>query len=77
LCFRGVSWREGPHHLGVLVSTADVMENRPLLDMVWRACFRWQLRPQRTTGDTTYGAVEIIRALSDAGASSRQSEAAR
>jgi hypothetical protein len=53
--------------LGVLVSAADVMENMPFLDMVWRACFRWKLRPRSATGDTTYGTVEIIRALEDAG----------
>ena len=53
--------------LGVLVTAADVMENMPFLDMVWRACFRWKLRPRSATGDTTYGTVEIIRALEDAG----------
>jgi transposase len=53
--------------LGVLVTAADVMENMPFLDMLWRACFRWQLRPRSATGDTTYGTVEIIRALEDAG----------
>jgi hypothetical protein len=53
--------------VGVLVTAADVMENMPFLDMVWRACFRWKLRPRSATGDTTYGTVEIIRALQDAG----------
>jgi transposase len=53
--------------VGALVTAADVMENMPFLDMVWRACFRFQLRPQSATGDTTYGTVEIIRALEDAG----------
>jgi len=48
--------------LGVLVTTADVMENMPFLDMVWRACFRSQIWPRSATGDTTYGTVEIIRA---------------
>jgi hypothetical protein len=33
----------------------------------WRACFRWKLHPRSATGDTTYGTVEIIRALEDAG----------
>jgi hypothetical protein len=51
----------------VLVTAADVMENMPFLDMVWRAGFRWQLRPRSATGDTTYGTIEIIRALEDAG----------
>jgi transposase len=31
--------------LEVLVTPADVMENLPFLDMLWRVCFRWQLRP--------------------------------
>jgi hypothetical protein len=53
--------------LGVLVTAADVMENMPFLAMVWRACFRWKIWPRSATGDTTYGTVEIIRALSDAG----------
>jgi hypothetical protein len=53
--------------LGVLVTAADVMENMPFLDMVWRACFRFQIWPRSATGDTTYGTVEIIRALEDAG----------
>jgi len=53
--------------LGVLVTAADVMENMPFLDMVWRACFRWKIWPRSATGDTTYGTVEIIRALEDAG----------
>lgn len=53
--------------LGVLVTAADVMENMPFLDMVWRACFRWKLRPRSATGDTTYGTGELIRALEDAG----------
>jgi transposase len=53
--------------LGVLVTAADVMENMPFLDMLWRACFRSQIWPRSATGDTTYGTVEIIRALEDAG----------
>lgn len=53
--------------LGVLVTAADVMENMPFLDMLWRACFRWKLTPRSATGDTTYGTLEIIRALEDAG----------
>jgi hypothetical protein len=53
--------------LAVLVTAADVMENMPFLDMLWRACFRWKLRPRSATGDTSYGTIEIIRALEDAG----------
>jgi hypothetical protein len=39
----------------------------PFLDMLWRACFRWKLRPYSATGDATYGTLEIIRALEDNG----------
>lgn len=53
--------------VGVLVTAADVRENMPFLDMLWRTCFRWKLRPYSATGDTTYGTVEIIRALEDNG----------
>jgi transposase len=53
--------------LEVLVTPADVMENLPFLDMLWRARFRWQLRPRQVTGDTTYGTVEDIVAVEDQG----------
>jgi hypothetical protein len=49
--------------LGVLVTPADVMENLPFLDMLWRARFRWRIRPRQVTGDTTYGTVENIVAV--------------
>ena len=51
--------------LEVLVTPADVMENQPFLDMLWRVCFRWQLRPDQVTGDTTYGTVENIVGVED------------
>src|SRR5215211_3606333 len=51
--------------LEVLVTPADVMENQPFLDMLWRACFRWQIRPDQVTGDTTYGTVENIVEVED------------
>jgi transposase len=53
--------------LEVLVTPADVMENQPFLDLLWRVCFRWHLHPRQATGDTTYATVENIRALEDAG----------
>jgi transposase len=53
--------------LGLLVTPAEVMENQPALDLLWRACFRWRLRPRQVTGDTTYATGEIIRAVEDAG----------
>src|SRR3954454_6385550 len=51
--------------LEVLVTPADVMENQPFLDMLWRACFPWQIRPDQVTGDTTYGTVENIVGVED------------
>jgi hypothetical protein len=53
--------------VAALVTPADVMENVPLRDLLWRVCFRRKLWPDQVTGDTTYGTVENIVALEDAG----------
>ena len=53
--------------LAALVTPAEVMENLPMLDLLWRVCFRWKLRPRQVTGDTTYGTLENIVAVEDAG----------
>ena len=53
--------------LAALVTPADVMENQPALDLLWRACFRWCLKPQQVTADTTYATGENIRAIEAAG----------
>jgi transposase len=53
--------------LAALVTPAEVMENLPMLDLLWRVCFRWKLRPRQVTGDTTYGTTENIVAVEDAG----------
>ena len=53
--------------LAALVTPADVMENVPLRDLLWRVCFRRKLRPWQVTGDTTYGTLENIVAVEDAG----------
>jgi transposase len=53
--------------LAALVTPANVMENVPLRDLLWRVCFRRQLRPDQVTGDTTYGTVDNIVAVEDAG----------
>ncbi len=52
--------------LAALITPADVMENVPLRDLLWRVCFRRKLRPRQVTGDTTYGTVENIVAVEDA-----------
>jgi transposase len=53
--------------LAALVPPADVMENQPMLDLLWRVRFRRKLHLRQATGDTTYGTVENIVALEDAG----------
>ena len=49
--------------LTALVTPAEVQENQPALDLLWRARFRWKLRPRQVTGDTKYGTVENIVAI--------------
>src|SRR5437867_7130832 len=51
--------------LAAFVTPADVMENTPMLDLLRRVRFRWQLHPERAVGDTSYGTIENIRALED------------
>jgi hypothetical protein len=52
--------------LSVLVTPADVMENQPMLDLLWRTTFRWRTRTRRVTGDATYGTKENIAAVEKA-----------
>ena len=49
--------------LTVLVTPAEVQDNQPALDLLWRARFRWKLRPQQVTGDSKYGTAENVVAL--------------
>lgn len=49
--------------LAALVTPSEVMENQPVLDLLWRVRFRWKLWPRQFTGDTTYGTAEIVTAL--------------
>ena len=51
--------------LTALVTPAEVQDNQPALDLLWRARFRWKLRPRQVTGDAKYGTVENIVALED------------
>ena len=53
--------------LAALVTSADVMKNAPMRDLLWRVCFRHKLRPHHVTGDTTYGTTENVVAIEDAG----------
>jgi transposase len=49
--------------MAALVTPSEVMENQPMLDLVFRARFRWKLWPRQATGDTTYGTIENVVAL--------------
>ena len=49
--------------LAALATPADVQDNQPALDLLWRTRFRWKLRPRQVTGDTKYGTVANIVAI--------------
>jgi transposase len=49
--------------LNVLVAPSEVSENKPMLDLHWRARFRWKLWPRQATGDSKYGTEENIVAI--------------
>lgn len=53
--------------LTVLVTSAEVMENQPMFDLLWRVRFRWKLWPRQATGETTYGTAENIVAIEHQG----------
>lgn len=53
--------------LDVLGTPSEVTENRPMLDLLWRTCFRWSLWPHHVTGDSKYGTRENIAAIEKAG----------
>src|SRR5713226_3409257 len=52
--------------LAVLVTPGEVMDNQPMLDLLWHVYFRWRVRPRQVTGDTKYGTIENIKAIEDA-----------
>jgi transposase len=53
--------------LDVLVTPAEVTENLPMLELLFRTRFRWHLRPHSVTGDAAYGTVENVAAVEKAG----------
>jgi transposase len=53
--------------LDVLVTPAEVTENLPMLELLFRSRFRWRLRPRSVTGDAAYGTTENIAAVEKAG----------
>jgi transposase len=53
--------------LATLVTSASVMENSPMLDLVRWLRFRWHLLPHQATGDKAYATLENIKGLEDDG----------
>ncbi len=53
--------------LTVLVTPAEVQDNQPALDLLWRARFRWKLHPRHVIGDSKYGTVDNIVAIEGQG----------
>jgi len=53
--------------LDVLVTPAEVTENLPMLELLFKSRFRWRLRPRSVTGDAAYGTVENVAAVEKAG----------
>jgi transposase len=53
--------------LDALVTPAEVTENLPMLELLFRTRFRWRLRPRSVTGDAAYGTVENVAAVEKAG----------
>jgi transposase len=53
--------------LDVLVTPAEVTENLPMLELLFRSRFRWRLHPRSVTGDAAYGTTENIAAVEKAG----------
>lgn len=52
--------------LNVLVTGAEVTENLPMREMLFRSTFRWGLRPRSVTGDAAYGTRKNIAAIEKA-----------
>jgi transposase len=53
--------------LDVLVTPAEVTENLPMLELLFRSRFRWRLRLRSVTGDAAYGTVENVAGVEKAG----------
>jgi len=52
--------------LNVSLTPSKVSENQPLLDLLWRSCFRWRLRPDQVSADGKYGTAENVSAIEQA-----------
>lgn len=49
--------------LTVLVTPAEVQDNQPAIDLLWRTRFRWKLHPRQVIGDSKYGTTENVVAI--------------
>jgi transposase len=53
--------------VAALVTPSEVMDNQPMLDLLWRTRFRWKLWPRHVTGDKKYGSEENLVARENQG----------
>ena len=53
--------------VAALVTPSEVMDNQPMLDLLWRTRFRWKLWPRHVTGDKKYGSEENLVAIEGQG----------
>ncbi|HEX9131812.1 MAG TPA: IS1182 family transposase, partial [Ktedonobacteraceae bacterium] len=53
--------------VAALVTPSEVMDNQPMLDLLWRTRFRWKLWPRQVTGDKKYGSEENLVAIEHQG----------
>lgn len=53
--------------VNALVTRADLQDNQPTLDLLWRTCFRWRLKLHHVTGDSVYGTLPNVKAVEQAG----------
>ena len=49
--------------VAALVTPSEVMDNQPMLDLLWRVRFRWKLWPRQVTGDRKYGTEDNLVAI--------------
>jgi hypothetical protein len=53
--------------LNFLVTPSEVMDNQPMLDLLWLTRFRWKLWPRQVTGDKKYGTEDNLVTIEDQG----------
>jgi transposase len=51
----------------VLVTPSEVMDNQPMLDLLWHTCFRRHLWPDQVTGDKKFGTEANLVAIEGQG----------